>query len=244
MKRTCSIRFDRVPFEVKRNRFVPSKTVRTHPIRLPVRNFLMRSTRDATAHRPRIEGDREEEILQATLDVLAEVGYDRLTMDAVASAAKASKATLYRRWASKPALVVDAVCSQKGAPTVPDTGSFRGDLMAAYCGMGGFSDVRGLSVLAAIVTAMARDEEFAETYRRDFIGPKVKVSCTIFERARDRGEISPDVDVDLLGPALAGIVLHRVFLLGEEPNEALIESVIDRIIIPAATCPHLPTGAV
>ena len=69
---------------------------------------------DASA-RPRIEGDRELEILDATLTVLAEVGYDRLTMDAVAAAAKASKATLYRRWNGKVQLVIDALIAQKSA---------------------------------------------------------------------------------------------------------------------------------
>ena len=76
----------------------------------------------ATHLRPRVEGDREREVLDAALEVLAEVGYDRLTMDAVAQRAKASKATLYRRWNSKATLVVDALASQKSSeclPTIP-----------------------------------------------------------------------------------------------------------------------------
>ena len=138
-----------------------------------------------TATRPRVEGDREQEILDATISGLAEVGYDRLTMDAVATEAKASKATLYRRWSSKPELVVDAVCSHKEHPPVPDTGTLRGDLLAAYCGMGGLGDQRSMAVLAAVVTAMARDEEFASVYRRDFIGPKQSAMLLVMERARD-----------------------------------------------------------
>ena len=199
---------------------------------------------DPQATRPRIEGEREQEVLQATLDVLAEHGYDRLTMDAVATTAKASKATLYRRWSTKQALVVDAVCSQKSSGPVPDTGSLREDLLALYCGLGGgFRDTRGLAVLAAVVTAMSRDEEFAEIYRRDFIAPKIAASRVIFDRARERGEIADDVDVALLAPALPGIVLHRVFLLGEEATPDLIARIVDQIIIPAATCPHLPTAS-
>jgi RNA polymerase sigma factor (sigma-70 family) len=72
--------------------------------------------------RPRVEGDREQEILDATLDVLADVGYDRLTMDAVAAQARASKATLYRRWSTKAALVIDALLSMKEPHELPDTG--------------------------------------------------------------------------------------------------------------------------
>ncbi|QIK77511.1 TetR/AcrR family transcriptional regulator [Nocardioides piscis] len=203
----------------------------------------MTSPTEAPSARPRVEGDREREILEATLDVLADVGYDRLTMDAVASAAKASKATLYRRWSSKQALVVDAVCSQKASGALPDTGSLREDLFTLHCELGGFRDARTLSVLAAVVTAMARDAEFAETYRRDFIGPKIAAARAIFDRAKARGEIAEGVDVELLAPALPGIVLHRVFLLGEEATPDLIAQVIDQIILPATGCPHLPTAS-
>ena len=90
--------------------------------------------------RPRVEGDREQEILDAALEVLGEVGYDRLTMDAVAQRAKASKATLYRRWNSKATLVVDGLARQKPLPPVPDTGDLRSDLITAFCGMGGLTD--------------------------------------------------------------------------------------------------------
>ena len=81
--------------------------------------------------RPRVEGDREQEILDATLAVLVDVGYDRLTMDAVATQAKASKATLYRKWDGKAALVIDALMSEKTPLAAPqDTGSLRGDDIA------------------------------------------------------------------------------------------------------------------
>ena len=71
-------------------------------------------------HRPRVEGERESEILDAALDLLARVGYDRMTMDAVAAEAKASKATLYRRWSTKSALVVDAILRSKEALQAPE----------------------------------------------------------------------------------------------------------------------------
>src|SRR4051794_41567826 len=77
------------------------------------------------AARPRIEGVREQEILDAALGVLADCGYDRLTMDAVAHRAKASKATLYRRWNSKATLVVEALAPTKGVPVGPHTRDLR-----------------------------------------------------------------------------------------------------------------------
>ena len=189
-------------------------------------------TSEASA-RPRVEGDREQEILDATLDVLADVGYDRLTMDAVAASARASKATLYRRWSSKAALVIDALISQKEAPTLPDTGSLREDLLATYCGMGGLTDTRQIAILGSVLTAIGRDTEFAEAFRRDFLGPKVVITDEIFRRAKARGEIDETVDVDLLAPALPGIVLHRQFILGAPPDIEFITEVLDQIILPA-----------
>ncbi len=188
-----------------------------------------------TGTRPRVEGERELEIFEATLHVLDEVGYDLLTMDAVASRAKASKATLYRRWNGKPELVVAAIMAHKGEPVVPDTGTLRGDLLEAYCGGdGGLNDPLAQSVLSAVVTAMGRDPEFAEVYRRDFIGPKIESSRAIYERARERGEVHPDVDLSVLAPALAGIVLHRAFLLGDTVTPGLVARVLDEVILPAA----------
>lgn len=192
---------------------------------------------DSTATRPRVEGDREVEILEATLDVLAEHGYDRLTMDAVATKAKASKATLYRRWHNKVSLVIDALLLTKAAPELPDTGTLRGDLVAAYCGLGGKSglmDQKAVATFSSVITALPRDPEFAAAFREQVLGPKIAVSNAIYQRAKDRGEIREDLDVALFGPAVAGICLHRVYVLGEIPDQDLITRIIDQIIVPAA----------
>jgi AcrR family transcriptional regulator len=185
--------------------------------------------------RPRVEGDREQQIFEATLEVLADVGYDRLTMDAVAAAAKASKATLYRRWTNKVSLVIEALQHSKGPSELPDTGSLREDLRAAFCGIGGLADPTEVARFASVLTAIARDKEFAEAFRSEVIAPKIARSQQIWQRARERNELRDDVDLSLLEPALAGIILHRVFLLGEAPDADLITRVIDQIILPAAT---------
>lgn len=191
--------------------------------------------------RPRIVGDRELEILDATLAVLADVGYDRLTMDAVAARAKASKATLYRRWTNKASLVIDALQHSKGPAEVPDTGTLRGDLQGLFCGMGGLAHSDTVATFASVLTAITRDADFALGFREQVLGPKMAASQQIWERARDRGEVRDDADLSLFEPALAGIVLHRVFLMGEQPTPDLITNVIDQIILPAATRPPAPT---
>lgn len=198
--------------------------------------MVPRISRRETASRPRVEGDREQEILDATIAVLIESGYDRLTMDAVAARAKASKATLYRKWEGKAALVIDALMSQKTPLAVPaDTGSLRGDLLAVFCGSGGLTDEHQTSLLGSVITAIGRDAEFAAGFRDRFIAPKAAVAREIYERAHARGEIRDDVDLDLLTAALPGIVLHRMFLLGDQPTPDLIARVVDQVILPAAT---------
>lgn len=198
--------------------------------------MVPRLSRHQAPVRPRVEGDREQEILDATIAVLVDVGYDRLTMDAVAREAKASKATLYRRWEGKAALVIDALMSQKTPlQEPPDTGSLRGDLLAAFCAPGGLTDEHQTAILGSVVTAIGRDAEFAAAFRERFIGPKFAVAQQIYERARERGELRDDLDLEILAAALPGIVLHRMFLLGDQPSPDLVARVVDQVIIPAAT---------
>ena len=189
------------------------------------------------APRPRVEGERESEILDAALVLLCRVGYDRLTMDAVAAEAKASKATLYRRWTSKPSLVVDAILRSKEALQAPevDTGSLREDLVQMACGHGGLTDTRSAEIMAGLVTALHHDPDFAVEFRTRVLGPKIEIGRRVFERARARGEITADLDLDLLSSALAGIILHRSFVLGLPADEKTVAQVVDEIIVPAAT---------
>jgi AcrR family transcriptional regulator len=189
-------------------------------------------------HRPRVEGEREDEILDATVDLLMEVGYDRLTMDAVAKEARASKATLYRRWESKASLVVEALARAKSAPHLDehDTGTLRGDLLSTFCGHQGLSGA-ATGVLGSVITAVSTDPEFAERFRETFIAPKMAVSRGIYRRAQERGEIDPDLDLEIIVPALAGILLHRAFIMGAPIDATTIERVVDHVILPAVRHP-------
>jgi AcrR family transcriptional regulator len=185
--------------------------------------------------RPRIEGEREAQILDAALGLLREVGYDRLTMDAVAASAHASKASLYRRWGSKARLVADALNRADvgfGAP-LPDTGTLRGDLLAAACGAGGLIDQLPVQLMAALVTALHHHPDLAAAFQDAFLRPRLGAARELLERARTRGEVRPDVDLDLVVDVLPGVVLHRVFLRGEQPTRDLITRVVDSVVLPA-----------
>src|SRR6478735_3088737 len=124
----------------------------------------------APTTRPRVEGEREAEIFDATARLLVEWGYDKLTFDAVAAAARASKATLYRRWRSKADLVIDLLEHLKGVGLQP------------------------LVVSGALIPALHRDDELTAAFQRRFIAPKLQVAVAAFERARARGEVGADAD--------------------------------------------------
>jgi AcrR family transcriptional regulator len=186
--------------------------------------------------RPRVEGAREEQILDSTVDLLLEVGYDRLTLDAVAQTARASKATLYRRWRGKADIVVDAIARTKRCAEAvdPDTGTLRGDLMAMACCDGGLTDDAPLSVVAGLMSAMHHDTELKHAIQERFFEPRLRIGRTVLERAQRRGEIDPDVDIELLFGVLPGMVMNRRLVLGQPVDEHFIAHVIDDVVLPAA----------
>jgi AcrR family transcriptional regulator len=185
----------------------------------------------------KLDRTRDPEILDAALDVLAETGYDGMTIDMVAARAKAGKATVYRRWTSKSELVLDAVACMKANDAdspPPDTGTLRGDLVAMVKAPTIREGERKLKVMAGIVSMIARDPELAAAAHTALVEPRATVNRIIFQRAIDRGEISADCDLDtlcMIGPAL---VAYRVLMLGKPVDREFLIGNIDRIVLPAA----------
>jgi AcrR family transcriptional regulator len=181
---------------------------------------------------------RDPDILDAALDVLAETGYDGMTVDMVAARAKAGKATVYRRWPSKAELVLDAVACMKSTDidlaSPPDTGTLRGDLIAMVKNPSIRESERKLKVMAAIVSMIARDPELAVAAKAAIVEPRAAANRIIFRRAIDRGEISADLDIEtlcMIGPAM---VAYRSLMLRKPVDRAFLIGNIDRIILPAA----------
>jgi AcrR family transcriptional regulator len=189
----------------------------------------------AAIHRPRIADEREAEILDATVRVLAKVGYDRLTMDQVAAEARASKASLYRHWSTKAELVVDAISKAKGLPDEPpNTGSLRGDLKAVWHGHHGKHPTLPVSVLSSLMTAMHTDDELAVVFRQRFLEPKQASWRKIGERAFDRGEICEGVDIDLVLALMPALCSHYGVVLGMQVDDDFIDRLIEEVVVPVA----------
>ncbi|MEJ3404745.1 TetR/AcrR family transcriptional regulator [Rathayibacter sp. YIM 133350] len=183
---------------------------------------------------------RDPEILDAAVEVLAETGYDGMTIDMVAARAKAGKATLYRRWPSKAELVIDAVaCLKQTDPTapLPDTGTLRGDLIALIKPHSIEESERKLQVMAGIASMLSRSPELAETATKALVEPRAAINRALIQRAIDRGEVpathASDVDVDALALLTPAMASYRTLMLRKPVDRAFLISVIDGILLPA-----------
>ncbi|MEA2220769.1 MAG: hypothetical protein QOJ35_3395 [Solirubrobacteraceae bacterium] len=162
--------------------------------------------------RPRSETSRTA-ILAAARELLDEQDLSSISMDAVAVRAGASKATIYRWWASKELLALDALFSA-WAPARPhprDTGSLAGDLLALMRPWARQLAARPYGrVIAALIAKAQSDPDFAEEYRARFVQPRRDQARAIFGRAIDRGEIPADTDVEVAVDLLYGPFYHRI----------------------------------
>lgn len=193
------------------------------------------TTEEPARSRPRVEGEREREILEAALETLAEHGYDKFSFETVAGAAKASKATLYRRWSGKVDLLVDALQLLMGveADRLPDTGSLREDLIVHATAKGGLGDDRPVQIFAQLLNAVHRDPELKSAVLTRLIGPKMATTLTMFRAAQERGEIGADADLDLLARLLPAICIHESLLTGKNPTRQQLITLVDSVVLPA-----------
>ncbi|NQX17625.1 TetR/AcrR family transcriptional regulator [Rathayibacter sp. VKM Ac-2857] len=185
----------------------------------------------------RRDPNRDGEILTAALDVLAETGYDGMTIDMVAARAKAGKATLYRRWESKAELVLEAVACLKGADldqdALPDTGTLRGDLVALIRPRAIEDAERKLRIMSGVVAMISKAPELADAVRQAIVEPRARANRTLLRRAIDRGEIPADVDVDMLAVLTPSMVSYRVLLMREPVDRDYLISLVDNVLLPA-----------
>jgi AcrR family transcriptional regulator len=180
---------------------------------------------------------RDSDILEATVDVLAEVGFDGMTIDMVAARAKAGKATLYRRWTSKSELVIDAVSCMKGRDTapeaLPDTGTLRGDLVAMIKPHSIEDGAKKTRVMAGIVSLLAKEPELAQAAHAAIMEPRARANRLFLQRAIDRGEIAPVGDLGTIAMIMPSMIAYRVLMLHEPVDREFLLSVIDGVLLPA-----------
>jgi AcrR family transcriptional regulator len=178
---------------------------------------------------------RERELLAATLRLLQRDGYDRLSLDAVATEAKASKATMYRRWPSKRDLVLAAFTEgiQVGM-VAPNTGSLRGDLLAIgtlLCDQLG----EHASTMTAVFSELSRSPALTAILQDEFIHQRRLLITEVLTEAVDRGEIDAEVIRDETWDVMPGYLFFRCLIPGRAPTDKTVVALVDDVILPSLT---------
>ena len=178
----------------------------------------------------------DDAILRAALELLAENGFSGLSIDGVSARAGVGKATIYRRWESKAALVVDAirVFSHERIRFV-DTGSARDDLVSFMQTL--IDALRTTSagrVMAGLVAEFPRHPELAEAFRRGFVAPRRASLLAALQRGIERGELRPDVDCELVADAVVAFLHHRWMVTGLPLDDDLPERFVNVLFQGAA----------
>ncbi len=180
-----------------------------------------------------LDASRDAVLCDAALRLLAQIGYDRLTVDAIATSAGAGKATIYRRWSGKAELVVDALLRHKPHPVAPDTGSLRGDLRElALRASAPTGQPLDSSVMVGLASALPRDPDLRAAFEERLVAPHRRVLAAVFERAVARGEIAPVANLDLVVSLIPALVLYRLLVQTQEVDPTFVESIIEGVILP------------
>jgi len=205
----------------------------TNPNKAPA---LLTKMNKPVIGRPR-DVELDLRIMRAALRQVAEEGFHSLTMVAVAKRIGAGKASLYRRWKSRDALLADALLEFSPTDLPVDTGTLRGDLIAVYEHFYGINDP---DIRAAVVELLGNYRALSAWANQEMPGllaSRRNRVLEIIERAIERGDLAASArrNLDLLLDLLPGVVLFRHNDRGQTVDSKLIADVVDQVLLPLLT---------
>ncbi|MFD0360994.1 TetR/AcrR family transcriptional regulator [Nocardia sp. GCM10030253] len=170
-------------------------------------------------------------IFAATLDLLAEQGYEGLGIESIASRSGVNKTTIYRWWPSKDAVLAAAlVHSDLLAFAMPDTGSLRGDLLALTREITQLlTGEQTAPIVATVLAAAPRRPELAAV-AHTFFAERLTREQPMFQRAIERGELQPSVDPAMIMDLLAGAIWFRILLRDQPMTPEYLSSAVDLVL--------------
>jgi AcrR family transcriptional regulator len=186
--------------------------------------------------RPRCEDSRSR-ILQAGLELLEQSSFAEITADAIAERAGASKATIYRWWPNKDAVLVEALREIVAQELpFPDTGDLREDIRLQLRNFITLLSGRRSRIFTAFVAAAQSDPEVAETFQRVWREPRRKTSMAVLERHRGK-QMRQDADLEMVLDALYGPLYYRLLTGNRKFREGYADALTD-IIFNGIANPH------
>ncbi|MCX6127030.1 MAG: TetR/AcrR family transcriptional regulator [Proteobacteria bacterium] len=176
-------------------------------------------------------------ILKASLEVLAELGYEGMTMDGVAERAKVGKASLYRRWPSKESLVLDAVTQMKQSQVdldhLPNTGTLRGDLLALVRPQSNAESEFKLKVMSGLSAMIAQHQTLAGAGTAAIVEPWSNVYRKLIRRSVERGEAKVSVEIEMIAQIVPSMMAFRSIVLRKPFDKRFLISLVDEVVLPA-----------
>lgn len=181
--------------------------------------------------RPR-SAQSHQAILQATLELLTEVGYERMSIEAIANCAGVGKTTIYRRYKTKAELIADAIESLREEVVIPDTGNLGSDIDELIENAAQITlNPLGRQTVAMIISSASSNSQFAQIYWTKYLQPRRQAFNVVIERAKVRNEIQAGVDPDLVFDIMSGIMLYAlVFQPTTEPWEIYIRRALNFLL--------------
>jgi AcrR family transcriptional regulator len=185
------------------------------------------------AMRRRRGEELDDAIRAAVLGLLADHGPGGVTMEAVAAAARTSKPVLYRRWPDSASLLRDTLLRLATA-AIPheDTGSYRGDMLAILRGWAALFSGPDAPALQALISAMAHDSQLAAAFRADVIGWRKNEMAALLSRGIARGDVRPDVPVEIARELGQSVLWHRLLITGDPIDDDLVVQLVDEVLLP------------
>lgn len=180
--------------------------------------------------RPRSE-EAHAAILDASLALTREIGYDAVSIEAIAARAGVGKTTVYRRWASKELLITEAITRMVRTVTVPDTGDVEQDVLALLrVTMAMYRDAATGPLLTGLVAAMARSEAVGDAVRSGFVMVARDAMRRVLRRGVERGQLKARLDESLALDLLSGPLFYRYLMLGKPIDDRFTCGVVSTVL--------------
>ena len=179
--------------------------------------------------RPR-SAQADQAILKATLEELAGVGFEALSIEAVAARAGVGKTTIYRRWPSKTELVIEAVSAIHAEVPIIDTGNFRDDLLAILRGAFRIRAPLVEQLLLKVMGEVKSNPEVFQAFLARNVTPRFQAIIQMIERAKARGELRQDIDTALVIGLAAGPYFFQILFANIAPTPALAPDLAEQLV--------------
>ncbi|ACQ47023.1 transcriptional regulator, TetR family [Bacillus anthracis str. A0248] len=170
--------------------------------------------------------ETQKAILSASYELLLESGFKAVTVDKIADRAKVSKATIYKWWPNKAAVVMDGFLSAAARLPVPDTGSALNDILTHATSLANFLISREGTIINELVGEGQFDSKLAEEYRARYFQPRRLQAKQLLEKGMKRGELKENLDVELSIDLIYGPIFYRLLVTGEKLDDSYVHDLV------------------